>query len=89
MDIHTAKCYREYYANGIFHYRKEEVLARLSLKKMKLYCQNPEPYEPGGKNPNKSDSELEVDAENRTESRRCGNWDLKLGTVDTTLALFF
>jgi RNA-directed DNA polymerase len=77
-NIHTAKCYREYYANGTFHYRKGEVLARLSLKKMKLYCQNPKPYEPGGKNSNKSDRELEVDAENRTESRRCGNWDLKL-----------
>ena len=78
MDIHTAKCYREYFANGTFHYKKEEVLARLSHKKIKLYCRNPVPYEPGGKNPNESDRELEVDADNRTESKRCGNWDLKL-----------
>jgi len=78
MDIHTAKCYREYHANGTFHYKNEEVLARLSHKTMKLDYRNPNPYEPGGMNPNESDRELEVDAENRGESKRHGNWDMKL-----------
>ncbi len=77
MDIHTAKCYREYHANGTFHYKNEEILARLSHKTMKLDYRNPKPYEPGGLNPNESDRELEVDAENRGESKRHGNWDLK------------
>jgi len=78
MDISTAKCYREYHANGTFHYRKEEKLARLSHKTVKLRQQNPKPYEPEGLNPNESDMELEIDAINRGESKRPGNWDLKL-----------
>ena len=81
MDIHTAKCYREYLANGTFHYRKEEVLARLGQKTMKLDYRNPISYEPGGKNPNESDMEMEVDAENQTESKRRGRWDLKLDQI--------
>ena len=43
MDIQTAKCYREYYTNGTFLYRKEEVLARLSHKTMKLNYPKPTP----------------------------------------------
>jgi len=81
MDIHTAKCYREYYANGTFHYRKEEVLARLSHKTMKLEYRNPIPYEPGDKNPNESDMEMEVDAGHRSEYTRRGRWDLKLDQI--------
>ena len=78
MDIHTAKCYREYYANGTFHYRKEEVLARLSHKSMRRDYRNPTPYEPGSANPNESDMEIEVKADNPSECKRYGNWDLKL-----------
>jgi RNA-directed DNA polymerase len=81
MDIHTAKCYRNYFANGTFHYRKEEVLARLSHKTMKLDYRNPMPYEPGGKNPNDSDMEMEVDANNRIECKRYGRRDLKLDQI--------
>jgi RNA-directed DNA polymerase len=81
MDIHTAKCYREYYAKGTFHYRKWEVLARLSHKTMKLDYRNPMPYEPGGKNPNDSDREMEVDADNRIECKRYGSRDLKLDQI--------
>jgi RNA-directed DNA polymerase len=81
MDIHTAKCYREYLANGTFHYRKEEVLARLSHKTMKWDYRNPMPYEPGGKNPNESDMEMEIDAGHRSEYKRRGRWDLKLDQI--------
>jgi 5-methylcytosine-specific restriction protein A len=81
MDIHTAKCYREYFAKGTFHYRKEEVLARLSHKTMKLNYRNPIPYVPGGKNPDDSDMEMEVNADNRGESKRRGSWDLKLDQI--------
>ena len=81
MDIHTAKCYRNYFADGTFHYRKEEVLARLSHKTMKLDYRNPMPYEPGGKNPNDSDMEMEVDANNRIECKRYGRRDLKLDQI--------
>jgi RNA-directed DNA polymerase len=81
MDIHTAKCYREYHANGTFHYRKEELLARLGHKKMKLVYWNPTPYEPGSKKPNESDMEMEVNAENRSECKRRGRWDLKLNQL--------
>ena len=81
MDIHTAKCYRNYFANGTFHYRKEEVLARLSHKTMKLYYRNPKPYEPGGKNPNESDMETEVDAAIGNDYKRRGKWDLKLDQI--------
>jgi RNA-directed DNA polymerase len=78
MDIHTARCYKEYYANGNFHYRKEEMLALLCQKTMKPYYSSPKPYEPGSKNPNESDMELEVNAEHHCERTRRGNWDLKL-----------
>jgi len=78
MDIHTAKCYRKYHAKGTFHYRNEEVLDRLILKPMKRYIWKPIPYEPGSKNPNEIDVETEVDAENRSECKRRGNWDRKL-----------
>ena len=81
MDIHTAKCYREYFANRTFHYRREEVLARLDHKTMKVYCRNPKPYEPGGKNPNESDREMEVDAAIGSDYKRRGNWDLKLDQI--------
>jgi RNA-directed DNA polymerase len=81
MDIHTAKCYREYYANGTFHYRKEEVLARLCHKTTEIYYRKPKPYEPGSKNPNESDEEIEVNAENRSECKRRGRWDLKLDQI--------
>ena len=88
MDIHTAKCYRKYHAKGTFHYRNEEVLDRLSLKTIKRYIWKPIPYEPGKENPNEIDVEMEVDAENRSECKRRGNWDRKLGRVYTTLDLF-
>ena len=81
MDIHTAKCYRGYYANGTFHYRKGEVLARLSHKTMKQYCQNPSPYEPGSKNLNESDMEQEADAAIGNDYDRRGRWDLKLDQI--------
>ena len=81
MDIHTAKCYRGYYANGTFHYRKEEVLARLSHKKMKLDYRNPMPYEPGSKNPNESDMEMEAGAAIGNDYKRRGRWDLKLDQI--------
>jgi 5-methylcytosine-specific restriction endonuclease McrA len=81
MDIHTAKCYREYHANGTFHYRKEEVLARLGHKMMKLDYRNPMPYEPGDKNFNESDTEMEVNADNQGESDRHGSRDLKLDQI--------
>ena len=78
MDIHTAKCYREYHANGTFHYRNEEELARLDHKMMKLDYRNPTPYEPGGRNSNENDIEMEVNADNPSEYKRRGNRDLKL-----------
>ena len=81
MDIHTAKCYREYHANGTFHYRNEERLARLSHKKMKLDYRNPIPYNPEGKNPNESDMEMEVDADFSGNYKRRGRWDLKLDQI--------
>jgi group II intron reverse transcriptase/maturase len=81
MDIHTAKCYRNHFANGTFHYRKEEVLARLSHKAMKLDYRNPMPYEPGGKNPNESDMEMEVNAAIGNDYKRRGRWDLKLDQI--------
>jgi group II intron reverse transcriptase/maturase len=81
MDIHTAKCYREYCVKETFHYRNEEVLARLSHKKVKLGIHRPIPYEPGGKNSNVSDKELEVDADNRVECKRRGRQDLKLDQI--------
>ena len=81
MDIPTARCYREYVANGTFHYRNEEVLARLSHKTMKLDYRNPTPYEPGGKNSNESDMEMEVDADNQGENNRHGSRDLKLDQI--------
>jgi RNA-directed DNA polymerase len=83
MDIHTAKCYREYHANGTFHYRNEEILARLSHKTMKLDYRNPIPYEPGGKNSNESDMEMEVkvDATIVSDYKRRGRWDTKLDQI--------
>jgi hypothetical protein len=81
MDIHTAKCYREYLANGTFHYRNEVKLARLGHKTMKLDYRNPTPYEPGGKNPNESDMEMEVDAAIGNDYKRRGSWDLKLDQI--------
>jgi RNA-directed DNA polymerase len=81
LDIQTAKCYREYHANGTFHYRKEEVLARLSRKMTEIYCRKPKPYEPGSKNPNESDMEMEVNADNQGESNRHGSRDLKLDQI--------
>ena len=81
MDISTAKCYRQYHANQTFHYRDEEKLARLSHKTMKLDYRNPTPYEPGGKNSNESDMEMEVDADNQGENNRHGSRDLKLDQI--------
>jgi group II intron reverse transcriptase/maturase len=81
MDIHTAKCYREYYANGTFHYKREEVLARLSHKTTEIYYRKPKPYEPGIKSFNESDSELEVVVINRGANKRRGSWDLKLDQI--------
>jgi 5-methylcytosine-specific restriction endonuclease McrA len=81
MDIHTAKCYREYHANGTFHYRNEEKLARLGQKTMKLDYRNPIPYNPGGKNHNESDMETEVDAAIVSDYKRRGRWDLKLDQI--------
>jgi len=81
MDIHTAKCYRDYFANGTFHYRKEEVMARLSQKTMKLYYRSPTPYEPGSKNPNENDMEMEVNAAIGNDNKRRGRWDLKLDQI--------
>jgi len=81
MDIHTAKCYREYHAKGTFHYKNEEFLARLSHKTMEIYYQKPKPYEPGGKNSNESDMETEVDADLGSEYKRRGRWDLKLDQI--------
>ena len=81
MDIHTAKCYRDYLANGTFHYRKEEVLARLSHKTMKIDYPNPTPYEPGSKNPNESDMEIEVNAAIGNDYKRRGSWDTKLDQI--------
>jgi 5-methylcytosine-specific restriction endonuclease McrA len=81
MDIHTAKCYRDYLANGTFHYKKEVVLARLGHKTMKLDYRNPTPYEPGNKNPNESDMEVEVDAAIGNDYKRRGSWDLKLDQI--------
>ena len=81
MDIPTAKCYREYHANRTFHYRKEEVLARLSHKTTKLYYRNPMPYEPEKKNPNESDMEMEVGTDIGSDYNRRGNWDLKLDQI--------
>ena len=78
MDIHTAKCYREYYSKGTFHYKNEEVLGKLSQKKRKLDFRNPNAYIPGSLNTYECDEELEVDADNQRESKRRGNWDLKL-----------
>ena len=78
MDIHTAKCYREYHSNGTFHFKHEEILGKLSQKKLKLDYHNPNPYIPGGANSNESDEELEVDADTPRESKRYGSWDLKL-----------
>jgi RNA-directed DNA polymerase len=81
MDIHTAKCYRKYHANGTFHYRNEEKLARLSHKKMKLDYRNPMLYEPGRMNPNESDMEMEVGADFGGDYNRRGRWDLKLNQI--------
>jgi hypothetical protein len=81
MDIHTAKCYREYHVNGTFHYRNEEKLALLSHKTMKLDYHNPTPYNPGGKNHNESDMEIEVDAAIVSDYKRRGRWDLKLDQI--------
>jgi hypothetical protein len=81
MDIHTAKCYRDYHANGTFHYKNEVKLARLNHKTMTLYYRNPKPYEPGGKNPNESDMETEVDAAIGNDYKRRGKWDLKLDQI--------
>ena len=81
MDIQTAKCYREYPASRTFHYRHEVVLARLSHKMMKLDYRNPIPYEPGRKNPNESDMEIEVDAAIGNDYKRRGRWDLKLDQI--------
>jgi len=83
MDITTAKCYREYLANGTVHYRNEEVLARLSQKTMKLDYRNPIPYEPGSKNANESDMEMEIDADalHQSEYNRRGRWDTKLDQI--------
>jgi RNA-directed DNA polymerase len=78
MDIHTAKCYRKYCAHGTFHYRNEEVLAKLGHKTIKRYIWKPTPYEPGGMNSNEGDMEFEVDADNRIECKRRGRRDLKL-----------
>lgn len=80
MDISTAKCYREYHANGTFHYKNEEILARLSHKTMKMDYRNPEPYIAGGLNNYESDQELEIDGRPR-ESKRRGSWDLKLSQL--------
>jgi RNA-directed DNA polymerase len=77
MDIHTAKCYREYHANGTFHYKNEEILGRLSNMQMNLYVPSPKPYLPGGMNAYDCDKELEVDAEKR-DGRRHGSRDVKL-----------
>jgi RNA-directed DNA polymerase len=77
MDIHTAKCYREYHANGTFHYKNEEILGRLSNMAMNLYVPNPKPYMPGGMNAYDCDKELEVDAD-KLDGRRPGSRDLKL-----------
>jgi RNA-directed DNA polymerase len=82
MDIHTAKCYREYHAKGTFHFKHEEILGRLSNMKMKLDYRKPNPYIPGGMNAYESDKELEIDAENPGESKRHGNWDLKLTQLE-------
>jgi 5-methylcytosine-specific restriction endonuclease McrA len=81
MDIITAKCYIRYHANGTFHYREEEVLARLDHKTMKLDYRNPTPYEPGGKNLNESDMGMEVDANIRNDYKRRGRLDLKLDQI--------
>ena len=81
MDIHTAKCYRDYYVNGTFHFRNEMVLALLRHKKMKQNIRNPEPYQPGVMNSNESDRELEVDANLRGESKRHGRRDTKLNQL--------
>ena len=81
MDIHTAKCYRNYFANGTFHYKNEVKLARLNHKTMTLYYRNPKPYEPGGKNPNESDMETEVDAAIGNDYKRRGKWDSKLDQI--------
>lgn len=82
MDIHTAKCYREYHANGTFHYKRELFMAKLSEKKLKLDYRNPKPYEPGGANANEGDMELEAKVRNRGELKRHGNWDLKLDQLE-------
>ncbi|HOO93903.1 MAG TPA: HNH endonuclease, partial [Opitutales bacterium] len=82
MDIHTAKCYREYHAQNTFHYRKEVFLGKLSDKKLKLDFRGPKPYEPGGLNTCETDMELEVEVHNRGELKRSGNWDLKLDQLD-------
>ena len=78
MDIHTAKCYREYHANGTFHYKHEVILGKLSQKILKLEYRKPNPYTPGGMNTYECDQELEVDSDKSRESKRRGNWDLKL-----------
>jgi len=48
---------------------------------MEIYYQKPKPYEPGGKNPNESDMEMEVDADLGSEYKRRGRWDLKLDQI--------
>jgi group II intron reverse transcriptase/maturase len=81
MDISTAKCYREYYANGTFHFKMEVLMAKLSDKKMKLDYRRPKPYEPGGANTDEDDMQLEVKVRYRSELKRHGNWDLKLNQL--------
>jgi len=78
MDIHTARCYRQYHAQGTFHYQQEVFLGKLTDKKLKLDFRKPKPYEPGSSNDNEGDKELEVAVRNRRELRRPGSWDLKL-----------
>ena len=48
---------------------------------MKLDYRNPTPYEPGSKNLNESDIEMEVDADLGSEYKRRGRWDLKLDQI--------
>jgi group II intron reverse transcriptase/maturase len=82
MDIHTAKCYREYHYQGTFHYKREEFLGKLSDKSLKMDYRKPEPYAPGGSNLHENDKELEIEVHNRGELKRHGNWDLKIAQLE-------
>jgi RNA-directed DNA polymerase len=82
MDIHTAKCYREYHDKGTFHYKREEYLGKLTEKSMKLDYRKPESYVPGKSNSQENDTELEVEVHNRGELKRHGNWDLKITQLE-------